>query len=208
MCFSPEASFAGGIIISAIGVITVRKVYNPSQIIFASVPLFFGLQQIAEGFLWLTLPLEGYDILRRVSCYTFLIMAQVIWPVMIPLSVLFMEISKKKKKVLSALVTVGAILSVYYSFCLLSFDVNPQIEGFHIKYHNDFPESIADVAFIFYLSATIIPLFVSSVKKNASACRSDDIIMSGYRGLFHTIPYISLVFFRSPNKWCNILDPE
>ncbi len=165
MCFSPEASFAGGIIISAIGVITVRKVYNPSQIIFASVPLFFGLQQIAEGFLWLTLPLEGYDILRRVSCYTFLIMAQVIWPVMIPLSVLFMEVSKKKKKVLSALVTVGAILSVYYSFCLLSFDVNPQIEGFHIKYHNDFPESIADVAFIFYLSATIIPLFVSSVKK-------------------------------------------
>ena len=60
MCFSPEASFAGGIIISAIGVATVRKVHNPTQIVFASIPLFFGIQQIAEGFVWITLP--GHDL--------------------------------------------------------------------------------------------------------------------------------------------------
>lgn len=51
MCFSPEASFAGGIIISAIGVATVKKIHNPSQLVFASIPLFFGVQQITEGVL-------------------------------------------------------------------------------------------------------------------------------------------------------------
>jgi hypothetical protein len=165
MCFSPEASFAGGIIISAIGVITLRKVHKPSQIVFASIPLFFGVQQFAEGLLWLTLPLIGYEVLQKVSSYTFLIMAQVLWPVMIPFSVLFMEESKKRKKFLYILLIVGAILSAYYSYCLIFFDVNPQITGFHIQYNNNFPESLALTSFIFYLTATITPLFVSSIKK-------------------------------------------
>lgn len=56
MCFSPEASFVGGLIISSIGIATIKKVHKPSQIIFASIPLFFGVQQIAEGLLWITLP--------------------------------------------------------------------------------------------------------------------------------------------------------
>jgi hypothetical protein len=36
MCFSAEASFAGGIIIAAIGVVTIRKVHSPSQIVFVA----------------------------------------------------------------------------------------------------------------------------------------------------------------------------
>ena len=60
MCFSAEASFAGRIIISAIGVATVTKVHKSSQIVFASIPLFFGVQQMVEGTLWLTIPSPAY----------------------------------------------------------------------------------------------------------------------------------------------------
>ena len=98
MCFSPEASFAGGIIISAIGVATVRKVHNPSQIVFASIPLFFGIQQIAEGFFWMTLPGHDFINLQKISTYLFLIMAQVIWPLMIPVSIMLMEENIKRRK--------------------------------------------------------------------------------------------------------------
>jgi len=77
MCFSPEASFAGGIIISAIGAATVTKVHNPSQIVFASIPMFFGIQQIAEGVLWMALPDPALVITQKISTYWFLIMAQV-----------------------------------------------------------------------------------------------------------------------------------
>jgi hypothetical protein len=167
MCFSAEASFAGGVIISAIGVATVRKVHKPSQILFSSIPLFFGIQQITEGMLWLTLPLTDYEGLRHVSTYVFLVMAQVIWPVMIPLAVLFMEVSEKKKKYIVGLLFVGTSLSIYYAVCLLSFNVYPQIQGYHIFYGNDFPKSpvFTIVSFIFYLIATITPLFVSSIKR-------------------------------------------
>jgi len=165
MCFSPEASFAGGAIISAIGAITIRKVHKPSQILFACIPFFFGLQQFAEGFLWLTLPLSQYQGFQKVFTYIFLTMAQVIWPLFIPLSVLLMEEVERKKKIIRILLLVGGILSLYYTICLFTFNVNPQIVGYHIKYYNDFPDSLANVAFLFYLIATITPLFISSVKR-------------------------------------------
>jgi hypothetical protein len=165
MCFSPEASFAGGIIISAIGVATVRKVHNPSQIVFASIPLFFGIQQIAEGFLWMTLPGNDFINIQKISTYVFLIMAQVIWPLMIPVSIVLMEENIKRKRVLRLFSGIGLALSIYYSICLVTFSVNPEISGYHILYKNTFPSSLSNPAFAVYLTVTITPLFISGIKR-------------------------------------------
>jgi hypothetical protein len=165
MCFSPEASFAGGVIISAIGAVTITKVHKRSQLVFASIPLFFGIQQIAEGFVWLTIANPDLIIIQKISTYLFLILAQVIWPTLIPLSVLLMEEKKTKKKILTFLLIPGIILSLYYSFCLLSFSVHPQIEGYHILYKNGFPRELSNPAFGVYLFVTITPLFVSGIKR-------------------------------------------
>lgn len=165
MCFSAEASFAGGVIISAIGVATVTKVHKSSQLIFASIPLFFGVQQITEGVLWLNLPNSDYLSIQKFSTYLFLIMAEVLWPMMIPLSVLSMEKNQKKKRILGGFLVLGACLSAYYATCLVLFNVNPEIMGYHIQYHSDFPKSLALIAFAIYLAVTITPLFVSSIKK-------------------------------------------
>jgi len=193
MCFSPEASFAGGVIISAIGVVTIRKVYKSSQVLFASIPLFFGIQQIAEGFVWMTIPQPEYIAVQKVFVYTFLIMAQVIWPVMIPLSVLFMEESKRKKKILNFLLGIGGLLSAYYATCLIIFHINPQIVGYHIIYYKDFPRSIGMPATIFYLIATIPPLFISSLKRTH---------LLGILMTFSCI--ITIIFFRQylTSVWC------
>lgn len=165
MCFSAQASFAGGIIISSIGIFTVRKVHKPSQILFASIPLFFGLQQITEGVLWLTIPLAAYAGIQNVATNIFLVMALVLWPLMIPLSVLFMEEVKKRRKILFMLLIIGAVLSVYHIYRLFSYDVIPQIKGFHIEYYAYSPKSLALISFLFYLVITIVPLFVSSIKR-------------------------------------------
>jgi hypothetical protein len=165
MCFSPLASFTGGVIIASIGIATVSKVHKPSQIMFASIPLFFGFQQIAEGLLWLALNRTDMYALRNISTYIFLIMAEVIWPVIIPLSVMLMEKSEKKKKILMIFLCIGVVLSIYYSYCLLTFNVSPRINGFHIHYDTGFPQSLAMIAFIFYLTATLPPLFISSTRR-------------------------------------------
>jgi hypothetical protein len=165
MCFSAEASFAGGVIISAIGVATIKKVHNPSQLIFASIPLFFGIQQFAEGLVWMTIPNPDYANVLKISTYVFLIMADFLWPMMIPLAVLFMEENKKKKRILRVFSIAGLTLSMYYAFCLLSFNIYPQISGYHILYKTDFPKSLSMIAFVIYLIVTITPLFVSSIKR-------------------------------------------
>ena len=125
----------------------------------------FGFQQFAEGVLWITLRSVEHDWLQNFAAYTFLITALVIWPVMIPLSMWFMEEVKMRKKILTGLIITGGILSIFYAFCLISYNISPQINGFHIQYVDYFPRTLVNIAFIFYLVSTIAPLFVSSVRR-------------------------------------------
>ncbi len=165
MCFSSEASFAGGVIISAIGVAVVTKVHKPSQLLFASIPLFFGLQQFTEGILWITIPNSEFADIQRIATYLFLIMADVLWPVIIPLSVLLMEHNARKRKILKIMLFTGLSVSIYYTFCLVFLNVTPEILGYHIKYISDFPKLIAIPVFFLYLIATLTPLFISSIRR-------------------------------------------
>lgn len=165
MCFSPEASFTGGIIIFSIGIATVKSVHKPNQLVFAIIPLFFGIQQITEGFLWLSLQNPEFPNIQKLISSIFLIMAEVIWPITIPLSILLMEENKTKKRILKVMLSLGMLLSLYYAYCLMNFNVFPQILDYHIQYNNDFPIAFRNIAFAVYLIATITPLFVSSIKR-------------------------------------------
>lgn len=76
----------------------MRKVHKPSQIVFACIPLFFAFQQVTEGILWLVIGDTKYAWLQTTATFVFLIMAQVIWPLLVPLSVLLMEKRGCEKK--------------------------------------------------------------------------------------------------------------
>ena len=76
-----------------------------------------------------------------------------------------MEKNQKKKKILRLFLIIGACLSTYYATCLVLFNVNPEVMDYHIKYHTGFPKSMALVTFAIYLTVTITPLFISSIKK-------------------------------------------
>jgi hypothetical protein len=165
MCFSAGASFAGGALITAIGVMTVRNNSDPSRRLFASIPLVFGVQQISEGFVWVALQSTDHELLLSISSYIFLVAAVVIWPFMIPLSVLLMEKAKNRKRVLRFFLVVGVLTSLYYALRLIIHDVDPRIVSHHIKYADEFPRPWARPVFIAYCIATLIPLFISSVRK-------------------------------------------
>ena len=59
----------------------------------------------------------------------------------------------------------GLALSLYYGFCLIFYNVYPEITGYHIIYTTTFPDLFAIPAFIVYLIVTITPLFISSIKR-------------------------------------------
>jgi hypothetical protein len=165
MCFSAGASFASGVVISAIGIAAIKEVHKPSQRVFALIPILFGIQQLSEGCLWLTLSTTDFMILRKISTYVFLITAQVLWSWVITLSVLLMEEEPRRRKILKGLLVVGIALSMYYAFYLFFHKVSSEILDCHILYTTESPESLSLVTFILYLSVTVAPFFVSSKKR-------------------------------------------
>ncbi|MFA6924650.1 MAG: DUF6629 family protein [Bacteroidales bacterium] len=165
MCFSAEASFVASSALCVAGVVAIKKNQTPSHILLAGIPLFFSLQQFTEGFVWLTLTNPDYATLQKIPVHVFLIFALVVWPVLVPLSVMLIEKNEKRKKTLKILFCFGAIFSFYMTYCLLFRDVTAKIMFLHIRYDVDYPIILPKFRGIIYFIPSVIPPFISSIKK-------------------------------------------
>lgn len=165
MCFSASASFGAGAVLAVVGVVSLKKIQKPSQIAFASIPVFFSIQQVTEGVLWVSLPNPAAVITQYNTTFLFLFFAQVVWPVLVPLSILLLEKESKHRTILKILTGIGVAISVYMFYCLLSFPVEAEIVGQHISYTQHYPGTLRNVGAVFYVLATIGPLFLSQIKR-------------------------------------------
>lgn len=165
MCFSTSASFGAGVVLSVIGVASIKKAQTSSQIIFACIPLIFAVQQITEGFLWISLSNPAYAFLQQGTTYTFLFLAQVVWPVWVPFAILKLERKERRSRAEIILVGIGALVSLYLAYCLLSFPVEAKILGYHISYKQNYPAVISPYCGLLYIIATIVPPFFSRIRR-------------------------------------------
>lgn len=161
MCFSASASFTAGVVISTIGVVTIKKTQSNSQLIFASIPLIFAFQQISEGFLWLALVDPKYAFLEKFSSHSFIFFAQVVWPIFVPLGVFLLN---KEDKIQKLFLGVGILISIYLAFSLYTYGIDAKIEEHHILYTQANPLQIWKVGSILYFIATLLPLLFSRIK--------------------------------------------
>src|SRR5690606_17070510 len=142
MCFSASSSFGAGIVLTVVGVASIKKAHHPSQVPFASIPLLFGVQQIAEGVLWLTLQNHYYTDIQDIAKYTYLFFAQVLWPIWVPIAIMLLEKRATRKRIQKVLVAAGVVVGGYLGYCLSTFNVEAKIVGHHISYLQDFPPSL------------------------------------------------------------------
>jgi len=165
MCFSAEASFAGGLVITAIGIVAVSKVKDRKKLLFASIPLFFGAQQFIEGFIWLLIPHSEYLLYQKICANLYLVFAHALWPLFIPLAVLLMEENVRKIRILRIITGLGFVLSIFYVSCLFIYKVTPQVNCYHMLYDSDFPLILSNSALLFYLICAFTPFYISSIKR-------------------------------------------
>jgi hypothetical protein len=165
MCFSASASFGAGVVLNVIGVATIKKTHHSPQLLFASIPFIFGVQQIAEGVLWLTLSNPDYVNIQKIGTYIYLFFAQMLWPMWVPLAILILEKKETRKNIQKLCVAAGLIVGVYMAYCLLTFHVEANIVGYHIKYFQDFPPSLRKYSILLYGLATIAPPFFSHIRR-------------------------------------------
>ena len=165
MCFSAGASFGASAILGAIGIITLKKAKTASQVPFASIPLVFGVQQAAEGALWIGLSNADGESWKQVALYIFLIFAQLVWPVWIPFSVLKLENDRTRATIIKWILGAGIGVSLYLMYCMLVYEVTAEIHSRHILYTLNFPTTFAFITSVFYFVPTVVPLFISSIKR-------------------------------------------
>lgn len=164
MCFSATASFGAGFVLSVIGVTSIKKIQSPSEIFFACIPFIFAIQQIAEGILWFTLANGKASLLQDSMMYLYLIIAQIIWPVWVPMAILLLEKEYIQKRIQKILLTLGSIISIYMIYCLLNFNVYVSINHYHISYTQGYPQLFSQLGTVLYVIATVGPTFFSNIK--------------------------------------------
>ncbi len=83
MCFSAEASFTAGAVLSVVGVYSLIVNKKPKYIPLAIIPLFFGVQQLAEGGVWLSLT-HQWEVRAKTFTYIFLFFSQIFRETRVP----------------------------------------------------------------------------------------------------------------------------
>jgi len=160
MCFSAVASFSTGGLTGVIGVVALSRVTQRRELPLAAMPLMFGLQQAIEGSLWLVLPTAPRGPLEGMLALMFMLLAQVVWPVYAPLAALSLEPERGRRRLMLACLAVGAAISGFLLWRLLSGPHEAAIVNRCIVYRTRGGQPLLIGAL--YLCATSLPLILSS----------------------------------------------
>jgi hypothetical protein len=162
MCFSATASFTAGAVLLAVGSVTGRRAYRMQRradLPFALIPLWFGVQQLIEGALWLTFP-DKAPCLNVGLTQAYSLFSQVIWPIYVPVAVLLMETVPWRRKVLLGIALAGGVTALFLLSYLLRLRVVAEVSGQHIVYI--FPHfHVLAASGLYLLSTCASPLFSS-----------------------------------------------
>jgi Family of unknown function (DUF6629) len=103
MCFSAEATVASGGVLIALGGYCLRAAAHkaPRYWAFAVTPVGFGIQQLAEGAVWLGLHQEDAHLIRGASA-VYLFFGLALWPCWFPLAAAVAEPRRVRARVLFA----------------------------------------------------------------------------------------------------------
>ena len=169
MCFSAQASFAASAGLFFIGWLVNRNVRRPEQRMLASMPLFFAIQQAAEGVVWLTV--DRPDIwVYHAAVDVFLFFAYILWPAYIARALLSLESVAWRAHVLHGLSWLGNVISAVLLFHVAYYGVAAQAISCHIVYQfqqvsffDTILGSWREVGTMLYAVAVLVPFFVSSL---------------------------------------------
>ena len=166
MCFSATASFVTAAITGAVGVMAIRRATSPEHLPLASAPLVFAVQQAVEGSLWLRLPQDGTNALASSLALIYLLIAQVWWPVVVPISVLLIEPTGIRRRLMTIGLTMGMTVAAYLLWAIVLREHRAEIIDGHLVYvtETSSPLTIG----LAYLGATALPLLLSSYRAVAA----------------------------------------
>jgi hypothetical protein len=191
MCFSASANFAGSAVLGTIGVATLREVRHRRQLLFAAMPVLFAIHQTTEGFVWLGLNHALPQKVVNEAGATFILYAQGILPILLPLSVLLIEPTVRRRARMLPFTILGSCLAVYLFWGLMTFPIEVSARDHSIVYFNSITTTTA-VA-ILYVIATCGALFFSGFR---------DLVFLGAVNLVGLLIVMLVMRYAFTSVWC------
>ena len=166
MCFSPEADIAGGLLICAIGVDAVRHIGQRREFIaLAWIPVLLGAHQFIEALVWLWLQGHVPRGIGHVALWAYLLIAFVVLPVFIPLAVIALEPTRRRKQLMAPFALIGAVIAVILFTAMVRGPVTVKLAPYHLSYSIRLSDGLLIVAL--YVVAVCGPLLVSGYRNVA-----------------------------------------
>jgi hypothetical protein len=191
VCFSATADFVGSGILGTIGVLTLWEVRQRRELLLAAVPCLFALHQLTEGIVWLGLDHTLGPTVAHVAGIVYLFYAQVVLPVLLPLSVLLIEPTQGRRRRMLGFLALGIVLAVYMLWGLIAYPLEVSALDHGIVYLNEVTTT-TPVA-VLYIIATCGALFFSGFR---------DLVLLGSVNLVGLIVVVLVRRYEFTSIWC------
>jgi hypothetical protein len=192
MCFSPEADVVGGVLICAIGIDAVRHIRQRREFIaLAWIPVLLGAHQFIEALVWLWLQGHVPRGLGHLALWAYLLIAFVVLPVFIPMAVIALEPTPRRKKLMAPFALIGIVVAVILFAAMVRGPVSVKLAPYHLSYSIRLSDGFVIVAL--YVVAVCGPLLVSGYR---------NVVIFGAVNLVAVIVIARLTVSGFASVWC------
>ena len=192
MCFSPQADVVGGLLICAIGVDAVRHIRQRREFIaLAWIPVLLGAHQFIEALVWLWLQGHVPRGIGHVALWAYLLIAFVVLPVFIPLAVIALEPTRRRKQMMAPFAVLGAVIAMTLFAAMVRGPVGVRLAPYHLSYSIQLSDGFLIVAL--YVVAVCAPLLVSGYR---------EVMLFGVANLVAVIVIARLTVSGFASVWC------
>ena len=192
MCFSPQADVAGGLVIGAIGIYAVRHVRQRREFVaVAWIPLLLGAHQFIEALVWLWPQGHVPRGIGQVALWAYLLIAFVVLPVFIPLAVIALEPTRRRKGMMVPFALIGTVVGAILLAAMVRGPIGVRLASYHLSYSIRVPYGFLIIAL--YVVAVCGPLLMSGYR---------NVVIFGAVNLVAVIVIAKLTISGFASVWC------
>lgn len=136
MCYSATASFVSGSALCTAGAVTVVIAGRTRALPLAAIPLLFGAQQLAEGFVWLEMDSRSTPLTTvPVAMLIYMLFAYVVWPAYMPFASRLLETDPLRRRLLLWVQIIGAGMAAFLLSRIIVERATVHVEEHHLAYN-------------------------------------------------------------------------